>query len=206
MKRVLLACGQASKAKLFENALRSLHYFSSVRIATSGKAAIEAMGSAVYDLALVAEDLGDIDTLEFIAFIRQTHGRIAIIALGARGDEKAMIDACSAGADGYLPYDATHETMDLGIRSALCGMMLIDCDTFAACLGLKSQSSDRQGLTEHDVSILRLVSEGLSNTDIASKLFYSENTIKYKVSALMARFDVRSRVQLAVYAVRNGII
>ena len=134
------------------------------------------------------------------------------LASEAAGDEEDVVDALRAGADGYLLKDMEPEDMITRLHQAAVGKMVIsDRLTTLLAEALRSSKSkatsrpDFDSLTPREKDILRLIAEGLSNKMIGRKLDISDGTVKVHVKHLLKKLNLRSRVEVAVWAVEEGL-
>jgi DNA-binding NarL/FixJ family response regulator len=119
-----------------------------------------------------------------------------------------------AGASGFLLKDATREELTGAIRAVCAGETLLApaitrrlIEDF--CRGPApgtTECSAAGGLSEREREVVRLVAAGLSNTEIAARLFLSEATLKSHITRILARLGLRDRVQIAVFASEHGIV
>jgi DNA-binding NarL/FixJ family response regulator len=128
-------------------------------------------------------------------------------------DEEAFA-ALQAGASGFLPKSVSPEELLAAIRVVANGEAVVGTrvtrrllDRFAG--RLMPTASARQGgpgLTEREREVLLLLAEGLSNAEIAARLYVSEGTVKTHVGHVLAKLDLRDRVQAVVYAYESGMV
>ncbi len=131
--------------------------------------------------------------------------------LTAFADEPSMLGAIVAGADGYLVKDARGPELVEAIREIAAGRSLLDSRATAAVVAaLRTQAEWQDGplaeLTERERAVLGLLGRGLTNRQIAQRMFLSEKTIKNYVSRVLRKLDVRGRTEAAVLAARMGLI
>ena len=126
-------------------------------------------------------------------------------------DDEWVFDAIQAGASGYLLKDTPRDEVVKAIRGTAAGKTYVD--PFVAGKILR-QASSRQTqpatlitskLTDREIEVLRLIAKGLSNADIADRLFLSEGTVRNHVSAILAKLGVSDRTQAAVIAIQHGL-
>lgn len=133
------------------------------------------------------------------------------LMLTAFADEPSMLGAIVAGADGYLVKDARGPELVEAIREIAAGRSLLDSRATAAVVAaLRTQAERQDGplaeLTERERAVLGLLGRGLTNRQIAQRMFLSEKTIKNYVSRVLRKLDVRGRTEAAVLAARMGLI
>ena len=125
-----------------------------------------------------------------------------------------VFGALEAGAAGFLLKGADEETLVAAIRSVAAGDGTLDqkitrrvLSEFAGRRTTTQRSPDAvaQTLTGRERDILGLLSEGLSNQEMAERLFIEPSTVKYHVAGLLAKIGARDRLQAVVWAFRNGL-
>jgi len=128
---------------------------------------------------------------------------VAIVA-----DETDAREALSAGARAALPRTADGDRLAAAIRAAVQGLVVLD-DSFAAALlrGAPPAAPDLpESLTPREIEVLQLLSQGLANKAIASRLGISDHTVKFHVNAILGKLGVQSRGEAIVQAVRLGLV
>jgi DNA-binding NarL/FixJ family response regulator len=127
--------------------------------------------------------------------------------------DEYVYEALRAGASGFLLKDAPPAQLLHGIRTVASGAALLAPEVtrqlvgrFAARIRPAEQVQADDALTPRELEVLRLVADGLSNSEIAARLVISQETVKTYVPRILAELDLRDRVQAAVYAYRRGIV
>ncbi|MBJ8347035.1 response regulator transcription factor [Antrihabitans sp. YC2-6] len=119
-------------------------------------------------------------------------------------DEQAMLDAILAGASGYVVKDIRGMELARAIKDVGAGKSLLDNRAAAALMSKLRARTEEPGplsnLTEQERTLLSLLSEGLTNRQIAARMFLAEKTVKNYVSRLLAKLGMERRTQAAVYA------
>ncbi len=146
--------------------------------------------------------------------------RLAEVAPGARvlvltsfSSDDQVIPAIQAGAAGYLLKDAHPSQVEEAIRTVGRGERLLDPQVAAVVMAEVAQprpagapgASALALLTPRETEVLALLGEGLSNRDLAARLFVSEKTVKTHVSSVLAKLGVADRTQAALFAARHGL-
>ena len=148
--------------------------------------------------------------------MRGDQGGIAatkIVMLTVSDEEADLYEAVKNGASGYLLKDSSIEEVAQGIRVVAEGQSLISPSMAAKLIDefkTMSRPDRSQGpalkLTERELDVLRLVAKGLSNRDVAHRLAISENTVKNHVRNMLEKLQLRSRMEAAMYAVREKLV
>ncbi|CAM5680290.1 DNA-binding response regulator OS=Streptomyces fumanus OX=67302 GN=GCM10018772_45040 PE=4 SV=1 [Streptomyces fumanus] len=126
--------------------------------------------------------------------------------------DEYVYEALRAGASGFLLKDAPPDRLLHGIRTVATGAALLDPDVtrqlvgrYAARIRPTEKTPGDIPLTPRELEVLRLIAEGLSNSEIAAALVISQETVKTFVSRILAKLQLRDRVQAVVYAYRHGL-
>jgi DNA-binding NarL/FixJ family response regulator len=156
------------------------------------------------------------DGVEAARRLRELDPDIKVLMLTTYADDRSVIDALRAGARGYLTKDAGAEEIRRALDQVVRGQAAIDpavqhhlLDAIAAGpVASGSPSPEPQlpdGLTPREAEVLALIAEGLSNREIAERLYVNETTIKSHINHLFAKTGVRDRAQAVTYAFRHGL-
>ncbi|MFC4335421.1 response regulator [Salininema proteolyticum] len=126
--------------------------------------------------------------------------------------DEYVYEALRAGASGFLLKDAPPNRLLQGVRTVASGTALLAPEVTRQLVGkyasrIRPAEAERDvPLTPRELEVLRLIAEGLSNSEIAGALVISPETVKTFVSRILAKLSLRDRVQAVVYAYRNGIV
>ena len=138
-----------------------------------------------------------------------------IVMLTISDEESDLYDAVRAGANGYLLKDVPGEEIADGLRAVQAGQSLISPSMASKLLSefalMIKKHEERPTmpvprLTERELEVLKLVARGMANKDIARALFISENTVKNHVRNILEKLQLHSRMEAAMYAVREKIL
>ncbi|MFC2031231.1 response regulator [Chloroflexota bacterium] len=134
-----------------------------------------------------------------------------VIMLTSFQDEDYMFKALRAGARGYLLKTASHEEIVEAIRSVAKGKRLLSApmvDKLVSQFSDMAREMERRetGMDEEEVEILRLLSQGATNTEIARTTHWSEVSVKRKLQSIFDKLGVQDRTSAAVEAMRRGLI
>ncbi|MFJ8189571.1 response regulator [Streptomyces sp. NPDC096094] len=127
--------------------------------------------------------------------------------------DEYVYEALRAGASGFLLKDAPPDRLLHGIRTVAMGAALLDPEVtrrlvgrYAARIRPAEGTARDIPLTPRELEVLRLIADGLSNSEIAAALVISHETVKTFVSRILTKLDLRDRVQAVVYAYRHGLV
>ncbi|MFJ3091395.1 response regulator [Streptomyces sp. NPDC086838] len=160
------------------------------------------------DVAVLDVRLPDGDGIGVCRELRSGLPGLACLMLTSFDDEDALLDAIMAGAAGYVLKQINGSDLVSAIRTVATGQSMLDPATTARLMRSlrgpeerKSPEDERlAGLSEREHSVLELIGEGLTNRQIAQRLYLSEKTVKNHISRLLGKLGVERRVQAAVIA------
>ncbi|MCW3054443.1 MAG: nitrate/nitrite regulatory protein narP [Chthonomonadales bacterium] len=140
----------------------------------------------------------------------QEFPRMAVVMLTTYDNPTYMARAVAGGAAGYLLKGVEYDEMLRTLRAVVQGDILLSAQELVRALrGVSETAIGSEDLvvplTEREEEVLRLLSTGLSNRDMASLLFIAESTIKTHVEHILGKLGVSDRVQAAVWAARHGL-
>jgi DNA-binding NarL/FixJ family response regulator len=157
----------------------------------------------------------EVDGVEATRKIRSRQSETQVLVLTTYADDASLFPALQAGARGYLTKDATAEEIEEAIRSLATGRTHLDPqiqERLVAALverpptpSSKVDTELPDGLTPREAEVLKLISAGLSNTEIAAALVVSDATVKTHINHLFAKTGARDRAQAVRYAYEHGL-
>ncbi|WP_441249968.1 response regulator [Kitasatospora sp. McL0602] len=196
-----------------------------VGAAADGEEAVRLVGVHAPDVVLMDLRMPRCDGVEATRRIRAEHPGTEVVILTTYADDDSLFPALQAGARGYLTKDAGGEEIARAIadvRSGAAGLSpqvqrrLLERLAHQHQAAHQHQPAHRHeaapppavlpdGLTAREAEVLALIAEGLSNAEIAQRLFVSPATVKTHINNLFAKTAVRDRAQAVAYAFRHGI-
>jgi DNA-binding NarL/FixJ family response regulator len=171
-----------------------------VGTASNGLEAIDLVADTDPDVVLMDLSMPELDGVEATRRISERFPRSRVLVLTSFSDQTRILDALTAGADGYLLKHAEPDEIAAGIRSVYEGGSPLDPK--AARVLLESRRTRRQtvNLTDREREVLLLVRGGLANKQIARRLGISERTVKAHLTSVFQRLGVTDRTQAAIWA------
>lgn len=156
-------------------------------------------------VAVVDVRLGDGDGVALCRQLRALPRAPQCLMLTAFDDDAAMVGAIMAGAAGYLLKQVKGQDVVTAVREVAAGRSLLDPLTTARVLDkLRNPPEDElANLTEREREVLSLIGEGLSNSEIAQRLFLAEKTVKNYVTSVLAKLGMQRRTQAAAWIARR---
>jgi DNA-binding NarL/FixJ family response regulator len=170
--------------------------------------ALVVAAAAKPDVALIDMRLPDGDGVALCRRLREGGADAPkCLVLTAFDDEQALVDAIEAGASGYLLKQVRGQDLVTAVREVAAGRSLLDPVTTARVLNRMRQGAEPDqlaGLTERERNVLDLIGEGLSNREIAQRLFLAEKTVKNYVTSVLAKLGLQRRTQAVAMVARRG--
>lgn len=188
----------------------SLHHMKVIGKANDGNAAIRILGSVKdgCDIALVDLNMKGMGGIELIKVMKEKYPQIKILVLTTFYDDKNITEAIAGGADGYLLKDSGKDVILGAVTQIMGGITVLDQKVMLRLTTLMNHhlgdavqnasidfSSD---MTEREKEICSLMVEGLTNRQIADRLYISEGTVKNYISNIYDKTGIHDRVKLIV--------
>ena len=212
--RVVLADDQAMVRAGFRMILEAEDDIAIVGEASDGEQAIDVTRRSQPDVVLMDIQMPKMDGLEATRRIGQDnalHSRVLILTTFEQDDY--VFEALRAGASGFLLKNARPEDLVQAVRVVAAGEALLApsitrriIEDYTRRPARRSDDADVAYLTEREVEVLRLLAPGLSNAELAARLYVSEGTIKTHLSHVLAKLGLRDRVQAVVFAYEHGLV
>jgi DNA-binding NarL/FixJ family response regulator len=191
-----------------------------VGTAANGEEALALADELRPDVILMDLRMPRVDGVEATRRLRASHPEIKVVVLTTYADDRSVIDALRAGALGYLTKDAGADEIRQALQRVSSGQAAVDPAVQmhlieAIATATSSPAPDPaaspeaqlpDGLTPREAEVLGLIGAGLSNTEIAARLFVSEATVKSHVNHMLPKIGARDRAQAVGYAYRHGLV
>jgi DNA-binding NarL/FixJ family response regulator len=165
------------------------------------------------DVVVMDVRMPDLDGIEATGRLVRTGARARVLVLTTFYLDEYVYRALRSGASGFLLKDATREQLAAAVRTVHAGNALLApaithrlIDEF--CRVPPAQQALRQAaerLSARELEVLRLVAAGMSNAEIAGRLYLGEATVKSHVARILAKLDLRDRVQMVAFAYESGL-
>ena len=168
------------------------------------------------DIALVIMDLGlpGMDGIEATKKIRDLKKEVKVVILTSHNDEQEVINSLKAGANAYCSKEINPKRLIQVVQSVLDGAAWFDPSISHIVLNAAAKIQETEdvkpekdyGLTSRETQILKLITEGYSNMEIADTLFVSINTTKAHVASILQKLEVDDRLQAALKALKERLV
>lgn len=179
--------------------------------ASDGAEAIEMVDETSPEVVLMDVRMPNVSGLEATAQIKQRHPEVAIVMLTVSEEEADLFRAIKAGAQGYLLKNLEAPQLRSMLEGVARGEPAITpataariIDEFLRTPGVSPHANQR--LTDRELEVLKLVTAGLRNREIAVDLGISENTVKFHLKNIVEKLHAQNRAELAARAVREGLV
>ena len=178
--------------------------------ASDGAEAIAVAQELVPDLVLLDVRMPNMDGIEAANVIHRLLPTSKIVMLTASEEEDDVFEALKAGAGGYLLKEGLVTDLAAAVRVVAQDLGLLLSPSIASKLLVEFRDVPRRqvgpSLTERELEVLRLVSRGYNNQQIADELCLSGHTVKRHVANILAKLHQRSRLDAVMYAIRSGVL
>ena len=213
--RVAIVDDQAMVRAGFTSLLAAEPDIEVVGDAADGEAAVELVCRLQPDVTLMDIRMPLLDGISATRRLVEAKVATKVLVLTTFDLDQYVFDALRAGASGFLLKDATAEELAAAVRVVAAGESLLApgvtrrvIDAFVRRTPASPRAPDHRlrSLTPRELEVLGLIARGLSNLDIAERLFVSEGTTKTHVSNVLAKLALRDRVQAVVFAYEAGVV
>jgi DNA-binding NarL/FixJ family response regulator len=216
--RVVIADDQASVREGLVLLLGGLPGIDVVGAAADGEQALALVAEHRPDAILLDLHMPVLDGIGATRRLVAEHPGVAIVVLTTYADDGSVLEALQAGARSYLTKDADRADIARALQAAAGGLTVFDPRVRAALLAAASTAPPQppgpppgpapeppDGLTHREAEILGLMAQGLTNPEIAERLFLSNHTVKTHINRIFAKTGSRDRVAAVSYAHRHQI-
>lgn len=175
--------------------------------AGSGAEAVELCQKTAVDVVLMDLMMPEMDGAETTRQLRQRHPDIQVIALTSFREETLVQGALQAGAISYLLKNVSADELAAAIRAAYAGRPTLSPEATAALIQAATRPTPvAYELTPRELEVLTLMTQGLSNPEMAQKLVVSRSTIKFHVSSILSKLGVNGRTEAVALALQEKLV
>ncbi|HEX5170855.1 MAG TPA: response regulator transcription factor [Cyclobacteriaceae bacterium] len=182
---------------------------------SSGEAAVNRLSEFQPDVILMDIVMGGMTGLEATRWIKEQSAEIKVIIISSEVNRDYVTAGIRCGIDGYLPKDASRETLVDAIHAVYEGKKFFD-DAITSLVfedfyikekdGRKRERKTNTGLTKREYEIIEQVASGKSNQEVADALFVSIKTVETHKKNILEKLGLKNSVQLVRYAIQHDII
>ena len=179
--------------------------------ASSAGEAIKRATSLRPDILVLDIRMPGMNGLRLLRCLKEQLPDLKVIILTNYDDEQFLLEAFRAGAYGYLLKNVSREDLLEVLHTAYQGKRMLSPELMDSVLKQfaelgQRQAMDQFGLSNREIELLGLVAEGATNRQIAERLYWSETTVKRKLSDVFQKLDVCDRAQAVAVAMRHGLL
>ena len=190
--------------------------FSVTDTVANGQEVLESIKKKKPDIILMDVRMPVMDGTVCTKYVKEKYPSIKVIILTTFDDDDFIFSALKYGASGYLLKGASTKELYNAIKTVYQGGAMINPDITEKIFRLFSKMAqanyaiqvndkDTQNFSQHEWLVIQQVGFGLSNKEIAAKLFLSEGTVRNYISKILDKLQLRDRTQLAIWAVQTGV-
>ncbi len=177
---------------------------------SDGKVAVDRYLEIHPDVVVLDINMPVLNGLEALEKIKAMDNSAKVVMLTIHQDRQYLLKALELGALGYILKDAEAAVLIDAVRSVYNGQTYIQPSMARELVNeykrIKNGADDPQSLlTERETEVLKLLSKGMLNKEIANVLYISEKTVKNHISSIFRKLEVQDRTQAAVFAIKNKI-
>jgi len=181
--------------------------------ASGGRMGVRLADELRPDVVLMDVRMPDLEGADATRAIVQRHPDTRVVALTVVSEDAMVAAVVEAGACGFLAKDTPIPSIAIAVRAAAQGASWLSPRASEVVLGRLRRTDPERGsydavngeLSARELDVLRLIADGMENSEIAEHLNISRRTAKNHVSSILAKLGLSSRVEAAIYAVRRGL-
>ena len=197
-----------------KTAFESCDFVEKIFEAESAETCLDIIDSETVDLVIMDLGLPGIDGIEATKRVKQKNNDTKVVILTSHNDVQEVLNSLKAGANAYCSKEINPKRLTQVVQSVLDGASWFDPSIAHIVLeaAAKSQQTENikperdYGLTTRETQILKLITEGYSNNEIANQLFVSINTTKAHVASILQKLEVDDRLQAALKALKERLV
>ena len=191
--------------------LNTIPEFDVIGECSSGEEAIHMVAEHIPDIVLMDLIMPGMDGIETTRQIKKISPRTQVVVLTSYHEDAHIFPALKAGAISYILKDMKMDKLVDALNKAVQGEVTLHPRVAARVLqNIRGDGGEDQqlftDLTERELDVLKLIANGMTNSQIAEDLVITENTVKGHVSNILSKLHLVDRTQAAVYAWQRGIV
>ena len=212
MIRVLVCDDQAVVCEGLEMILAADAEIEVVGLAYDGAEALELISADQPDVVLMDLKMPVMNGIHATREIKKSYPEIKVLVLTTFGEDEWVFDAVRSGADGYLLKGTPREKLVAAVKGTAAGETHIDPAVGGKLLAQVAKDTSPRDttvaseLSDRELEVLKLLALGLTNAEIAERLYLTRGTVRNYVSAILTKLGVEDRTQAAILAVRYGLV
>jgi two-component system, NarL family, nitrate/nitrite response regulator NarL len=185
--------------------LADIEYITLSGTASNAFEAMQLLKDTTVDVAIVDINLPDVNGLDLTKKIKTEYPLVNVLAMSTFKERSYIVQMIQNGASGYLLKSATKEEIEEAIRSAYIGKLYLSLDINSVDVSEK-MNMPIPIISSREKEVLKLIAEGLTNPQIADKLFISLHTVDSHRKNLLTKFDVSNTAALIKLAAKHSMV
>lgn len=186
-----------------------------VGLASNGMEAFEACGRLSPDIVLMDIRMPVCDGITGTKLIKEKYRNIKVLIVSTFDDDHDVNNAMKNGADGYILKDVNSDELVSIIKHTVSGYKVLNSNVyqklkiynnFTEDITLEKNDEFKNSITKRQKEIIKLIIEGKSNKEIATRLDLSEGTVRNMISTLLMKYNLQDRTQIAVFGIKNNVV
>lgn len=211
MIRVLVVDDQVVVSEGLRVLLNASPNIEVIAVANNGVEAVTMTRELSPDIVLMDLKMPQMNGIQATKAITERHTDIPVLILTTYDDDEWVLEAVRAGAKGYLLKDSDRNDIIAAIEGTIAGRTHIDPAVAQKLFtfikdGMPANADFADTLSERELTVLRLLANGMTNAAIADRLYLAEGTVRNHVSSILAKLGVTDRAQATALAWRYGLI
>ena len=184
--------------------LQTQEDFEVVGESLNGNEVIDRVTSSRPDILMLDLEMPGMDGIEIINEINNSYLRVKIIVFTAYSTDDRIFAAFEAGAKGYLLKGSPKEEIFKAIRNVFAGGSSVHPEVTSKLVNRFNHKFEK--LTGRELEVMKSLSKGLTNKEIASELYISERTVKFHISSILSKFGADTRTEALSIAIQKGYL
>ncbi|HEX9059670.1 MAG TPA: response regulator transcription factor [Clostridia bacterium] len=186
-----------------------------VGCAENGKVALKLCTQCFPDIVLMDMEMPLCDGIEGTKLIKAKFNHIKVVMLTVFNDDEKIKSALRHGADGYMLKDINQEKLILTVKGVAAGLGIMHEDTYRNVvkkvnshtkISIIENKGLKVDLSNRELSIIKLIVDGKSNSEIANAIHLTEGSVRNVISGILKKLNLKDRTQLGILAVKNDIV
>jgi DNA-binding NarL/FixJ family response regulator len=171
--------------------------------ALSGSEALPLIARTLPDMVLLDIRMPNMDGLACLGRIRERHPNIKVVILSGIDEPEQIRTALEQGACAFVVKHVDPQDLPSALRQAAAGTVF---QVLGSAVSGEDSAAKVAGITDSELRVLRSLAQGLSNKQIAGKLFITEQTVKFHLTNIYRKLQVSNRTEAARYAYQHGLV
>jgi len=189
--------------------LESMQEVNSISEASSGNELIELLKKDEYDLVVLDITMPGKSGLDVLKEVKAIRQNVSVLILSIHPEEQYAVRALKAGAAGYITKDSAPEELVTAVQRIMEGRKYISqslAEKLADSYDISSSKLPHEKLSDREFEVFKMIASGNTVSSIAETLFLSVKTISTYQSRIYEKTGLKSRSEITLYAIKNGLI